>query len=344
MSRPLKILIATDAWHPQVSGVVRSLQRLEAELKKLGHEINFVTPNEYFSVPCPTYPEIPLAIGAYPKIRKQIEKENYDAIHISTEGPVGYATRKACLRLRLPFTTAYHTRFPEYVQARFHIPPQWTWQVYRWFHLKSQAVMVATPALKRELENLGLKKIKLWSRGVDTELFNPNTPNAFDGTGPHLLYVGRVAVEKNIEAFLATNTPGTKHVVGTGPQLEELQYKYPDVIFHGFKQGHELAQFYASADCFVFPSKTDTFGLVLLEALAAGTPVAAYPVSGPLDVIGLEGPGCLNDDLKIAIETALLVDPKTCREFALRHTWQKSAQQFLSNLSLIEKTQKQLVG
>lgn len=329
----MKILIATDAWEPQVCGVVRSLQALEIELVKLGHKVQFLTPKEFYKIPCPTYPEIPLSLARRSRV-VQILKSGYDAVHISTEGPIGIATRAACLKLNVPFTTAYHTKFPEYVEARFKIPAKWTIHLMRWFHQPAKATMVATESLKRELEGLGFKNLQMWSRGVDLDLFSPlkRRSDLLIGKGPQLLYVGRVAVEKNIEAFLSLKVEGTKHIVGDGPQLTELKEKYPEAIFHGAQYGDRLAEFYASADVLVFPSLTDTFGLVLLESLASGTPVVAYPVTGPLDVIGLNGPAALTEDLADGISRALKIDRQSCVEFAAGYSWKNSCLQFLSNL------------
>lgn len=331
----MKILIATDAWTPQVSGVVRSLQHLVSELEKLGHQAHLINPNDFPSLPCPSYPEIPLSLVTKYKVRKYLIESSFDSIHIATEGPIGFATRAACKDLGLSFTTAYHTKFPEYLHSRWKVPTQWTLRALRWFHSSSQAVMVATPGLKEELSSKGFKNLKIWSRGVDTSLFKPREDSSvFTTPGPHLLYVGRVAIEKNLEEFLSLNIQGTKHIVGDGPQLESLRKKFPDCHFYGSKTGEELARFYSSADVFVFPSKTDTFGLVLLEALASGTPIAAFPVRGPLDVIGNSPVGALNQDLGTAIQSALKISRKDCRHFAEDFSWRKCSEQFVENLSI----------
>lgn len=261
-----------------------------------------------------------------------IESHRPCVIHIATEGPLGYTARKYCVKKSIPFTTAFHTKFPEYVHARFGIPIAWTYKLMRWFHGKSQGIMVATQTIENELTKWGLKNIKRWTRGVDTELFKPSDKSFLDLPRPISLYVGRVAVEKNIEAFLKMDLQGSKLVVGDGPQMAELKRKYHDVHFVGVKEGDELAAHFAASDVFVFPSRTDTFGLVLLEALASGIPVAAYPVPGPLDVIGDAPVGCLNEDLNYAVRQALKADPAACRDYALEYSWETSTQQFLDNV------------
>ena len=279
--RPLRICIVTDAWHPQVNGVVRTLDSLRKELKAMGHQVYMLTPKMFKTIPCPTYPEIRLAwntIGRLPAIMKRWD---VDAVHIATEGPLGWAARRWCLKHNQPFTTAYHTAFPEYIAARTIFSENLFYPLFRKFHAPSAGVLVATPTVRQLLRDKGFKSIIPWTRGVDTELFRPHSAQE-DSETPVQLYVGRVAVEKNIEAFLACTTPGKKVVVGDGPAIEKLKLQYPDVEFLGAKFGEDLAAAYAAADVFVFPSKTDTFGLVMIEALASGTPVAAYPVQGRL--------------------------------------------------------------
>lgn len=263
---------------------------------------------------------------------RTIESFHPCVVHIATEGPLGYTARRYCVKRDIPFTTAFHTKFPEYVNARFGIPVSWTYKLMRWFHGPSRGVMVATQTIEDELLKWGLTDIKRWTRGVDTELFRPRDKDFLSLPRPISLYVGRVAVEKNIEAFLRLDLPGTKLVVGDGPQLAELTKAYPDVKFAGAKMGEELAAHFAAADVFVFPSKTDTFGLVLLEALASGIPVAAYPVPGPLDVIGDSPVGCLDEDLAEAVHQALNANPQTCRDYALEFSWETSVKQFLKNV------------
>ena len=329
----MKILLVTDAWFPQVNGVVRTLDSLRQQLRAQGHRCCYLTPKGFCTIPCPTYPEIRLALAPGRRLGQMIERFGPDCIHIATEGPLGLAARRWCLRHGFPFTTAYHTRFPEYVQARLRTPLAWTYAFERWFHASAQRVMVATESIRRELALHGIEHSLLWSRGVDTGLFRPRPKDALAGPRPIHLYVGRVAVEKNLEAFLNLDLEGTRYVVGDGPQLKLLSRRYPHVHFTGAKQGEELARIYASADVFAFPSRTDTFGLVMLEALACGVPVAAYPVPGPLDVIGGSGAGCLDEDLGRAIRGALKIDPALCRARAMEHSWATCAEKFVANLS-----------
>ena len=326
------LLIVTDAWHPQVNGVVRSLDRLGKELTKLGHEVHYLTPQSFKTVPCPTYPEIRLSLTMAWGVARAIEAVDPDYVHISTEGPLGFWARRYCKKHHKSFSTSYHTRFPEYLAARFPVPLSWTYALLRRFHNSGRCCMVATPSLKRDLEARGFDKLRYWGRGVDLDLFHPREDKVLDLPGPLLLYVGRVAVEKNIGAFLELDVPGTKVVVGGGPQLESLRKQYPDVHFLGLKEGEELAELYASCDVFVFPSKTDTFGIVLLEAIASGLPVAAYPVMGPVDVIGDSGAGVLNDDFETAVREALTIDRQICLDYAAQFSWEASARQFWSNI------------
>jgi glycosyltransferase involved in cell wall biosynthesis len=333
----MRILLVSDAWYPQVNGVVRSNDTVARELTQLGDEVHFLTPDKFVTFPCPTYPEIRLAVLPRRRIGRAVRQVMPDAIHIATEGPLGWATRRYCMRHRLPFTTAYHTRFPEYIQPRFGIPVKWSYSVMRRFHAPSLGTMVATQSLRSELEGRGFGNLRLWSRGVDTTLFRPRPSDETDALfaglpRPIQLYVGRVAVEKNIEAFLRTTVPGSKVVVGDGPQLAAMRQKYPQVTFVGYKAGEDLALHYAAADVFVFPSLTDTFGLVSLEALACGTPVAAFPVPGPMDVLGDAPVGSLNTDLQQAITTALRADRATCRTYAESFSWAACARQFRANL------------
>ncbi|QEX20832.1 GDP-mannose-dependent alpha-mannosyltransferase [Hypericibacter adhaerens] len=334
LARSLRILIATDAWRPQVNGVVRTLGRVTHELEAQGHQVEVVGPDRFRTLPCPTYPEIRLALLPGRRVARTIENFKPDCIHISTEGPIGRAARAWCLKHGHAFTTAYHTKFPEYVRARCAVPLAWSYAVVRRFHAPSTSVMVATDSIASELLAHGFTNIRRWSRGVDTELFRPRDDKDFlNLPRPIHLYVGRVAIEKNIEAFLELDLPGSKLVVGDGPQLPELKKRHPGAFFAGEKHGEELARHYAAADIFVFPSRTDTFGLVLLEALASGLPVAAYPVPGPLDVINGSGVGALHENLKSAIEAARDIDPGLCRAHALEFSWAASARQFLGNLA-----------
>jgi glycosyltransferase involved in cell wall biosynthesis len=328
----MRILIVSDAWFPQVNGVVRTLSTVAGELRALGHDVCVIGPHRFRTIACPTYPDIRLAVDAHRKLPPLIDAYRPDAIHISTEGPLGVAARRFCRRRGLAFTTAYHTKFPEYIEARTGIPPAWTYRVMRWFHAAAARVMVSTGSIESELRRNGFGNIVRWSRGVDTALFRPRDKSFFGDPRPVALYVGRVAVEKNISAFLDMPFTGTKYVVGDGPQLRMLRRRYPAVRFVGMKAGEDLARHFAASDVFVFPSRTDTFGLVLLEALASGVPVAAYPVAGPIDVIGDAPVGCLDENLAAAAAKAQTLSPDACREHALRFSWRRSAEQFIANL------------
>ncbi|MXN63677.1 glycosyltransferase [Stappia sp. GBMRC 2046] len=327
------ILIVTDAWRPQINGVVRSLERTAEELEGMDVRVEFLTPRAFRTLPCPTYPEIRLSLATPARIRRMIADAACDHLHIATEGPLGLMAARIARRDGRIFTTSYHTRFPEYVSARLPVPLSWSYGWLRRFHNSGQGCMVATMSLENDLQARGFTNLMRWSRGVDHHLFKPYEGSVLPESlpGPIFMYVGRVAVEKNIEAFLSLSLPGTKVVVGGGPQLERLRREHPDVHFTGAKVGEELARHYASADVFVFPSLTDTFGNVLLEALACGVPVAAYPVMGPLDVIGDTGAGVLNEDLQKAALAALDVPREHAREAALGYTWAESARQFLDN-------------
>ena len=341
----MKIAIISDAWYPQVNGVVRTLDTTRGELENLGHQVLMITPEMFRTFPCPTYPEIRLALFPRGKIARALEDFRPDSIHIATEGPLGWAARKLCLKRKIPFTTAFHTRFAEYVSARFRVPVSWGYAVLRRFHKPAVRVMAATETLRRELEDRGFGETALFSRGVDVDLFRPAASAEVNLPRPIYTYVGRVAVEKSLRDFLGLDLPGTKVIVGDGPQLAEFQADYPDAIFPGAKHGEELARYFAQSDVFVFPSRTDTFGLVMLEALASGVPVAAYPVPGPLDVLGgracraercpKDAVGCLADDLGGAIAGALTLDRGACRDFALSFSWEACARQFAGNLAVI---------
>ena len=328
----MRILVATDAWHPQVNGVVRTLTMMAEAAKSFGVEVSFLTPETFHTFGLPSYPDLRVAIPRRRRIAQMIEAAEPDNIHIATEGPIGFAARAYCRRRKIPFTTSFHTRFPEYVSARFPIPEAWVWAGLRWFHGASSAVMAATPALANELRERGFNHVVLWPRGVDGHLFRPREID-LGYAKPVYLSVGRVAVEKNLEAFLALDLDGTKVIVGDGPAKAELQAKYPKAVFLGSMQGEALAEVYSGADVFVFPSKTDTYGLVLLEALASGVPVAALPVTGPKDVIGSAPVGVLSDDLQAACLRALKIDRQACLDFAANHTWEASARAFVGNIS-----------
>ena len=338
--RPMRIMLATDAWEPQVNGVVRTLTRVVSELEAMGHTVEVIHPGQFKTFPLPTYAEIKVAIGVYEPVQERFKAFEPEAVHIATEGPIGLAARRICVEWKLPFTTSYHTRFPEYVSARLPLPLAAGYAYMKWFHKPSGRLMVATPTMREELSRHGFRNISAWSRGVDTEQFHPrreSEPDIFEGLArPIFLNVGRVAVEKNIEAFVALDLPGTKVVVGPGPQLDELKAKYPEVVFKGPKSGAELAAHYACADVFVFPSLTDTFGLVILEAMAAGTPVAAYPAPGPIDLIPGSAAGVLaltaTEGLREACIQALDLDRARVRAFAETFSWRACAEDFVKNL------------
>ena len=332
----MRILIATDAWHPQVNGVVRTLTSLANSAAALGAEVEFLTPDGFPSIVAPTYPGLRIAWPNRREIARRIEAAAPDAVHIATEGPVGWAVRGYCRRHKLAFTTSYTTRFPEYIAVRSIIPASVSYAVLRHFHSAAATTMVATASLRQELAVKGFKKLGNWTRGVDTDLFRPDDPVELDLPRPIFMTVGRVAVEKNIEAFLGLDLPGSKVVIGDGPQRAELTRRYPKVGFLGEKKGRELSAYFAAADVFVFPSLTDTFGVVQLEALACGTPVAAFPVTGPLDVIADHPIGALDNDLRSACLRALSMSRETCRSFALERSWENSARQFIGNLSALQ--------
>jgi glycosyltransferase involved in cell wall biosynthesis len=336
----MRIAIVTDAWSPQVNGVVRTLQSVQATLERQGHTVRIISPDLFYSVPCPTYPEIRLAVARTATVGAMIEEFAPDAVHLATEGPVCVAARRWCLRSAFPFTTAYHTQFPDYVSARSGVPADWIWHYIRWFHAPAQAVLASTPSIRRTLTDHGVGQVRAWGRGVDLSRFRPQaSPHpAFAGlAGPIQLYVGRVAIEKNLEAFLRTSRPGTKVIVGDGPARAQLEAAYPEAVFLGAQFGDDLAACYAGADVFVFPSRTDTFGLVMIEALACGTPVAAYPVTGPVDVLTPDV-GAMDEDLDAAIAAALTRDRAACAAYGRTFTWEASARQFLDALAPIRRT------
>ena len=336
----MRIAIVTDAWAPQVNGVVRTLEATKRELEALGHEILVVSPALFPSMPCPTYPEIRLAFAGRSRVGTMLAKFVPDAIHIATEGPLGLSARRWCLTEGHEFTTAYHTQFPDYVAARTPAPAEWVWRYIRWFHGPSRAILASTPSIADVLRGHGLGSVRPWGRGVDFAQFGSDgakDPAITALPGPILLYVGRIAVEKNIEAFLACRHSGTKVLVGDGPARAVLAQRYPDAHFVGSRSGAELAAAYRSADVFVFPSLTDTFGLVMAEALACGTPVAAFPVTGPLDVLD-ERVGAMADDLDVAIAGALTKDRAICAAYAARFSWAASAQQFVAALAPLRRT------
>ena len=341
----MKIHVATDAWHPQVNGVVRSLSMTVECLRRMGHKVEVIEPGRFWTVPCPTYPEIRLSLGCGRAVARILDRERPDSVHISTEGPIGWAARSWCLKNNRHFTTAFHTRFPDYVSIRTGIPAEWVWKVMRRFHGAAERTFTATATLAEELQKHGVERTHHWPRGVDLDQFHPGVephPAIKDLPRPILLNVGRVAPEKNIGAFLDLDVPGTKVVVGDGPALEKLKASYPDVIFLGAMHGPELASAYAAADVFVFPSRTDTFGLVNIEALACGVPVAAYPVAGPIDILGTDGRGvhggtgpigAVDEDLAEAVRRALHADRAAAAEEAQLYSWARCTERFLSGLA-----------
>ncbi|WP_439574355.1 glycosyltransferase family 4 protein [Phreatobacter sp.] len=329
----MRLAIATDAWEPQINGVVRSLGETARRLPALGIDPHFVTPQGLATLPLPTYPDIRLAIGAGAAIAARLDELSPEAVHIATEGPVGLAARRWCRSRGLPFTTSFHTRYPDYIRARVPVPEGWTYRALNRFHAPAVRTLVPTASVRAELEAHGFGHLVLWSRGVDADLFRPRPDARLDLPRPIMLSVGRLAVEKNLEAFLSLNLPGTKVVVGDGPQRAELAKRFPGTVFLGARTGEDLARIYAAADVFVFPSRTDTYGNVMQEALASGLPVAAFPVPGPLDVLAEPGAGVMDDDLARAIRGALRLDRAQCRVIAEGRTWEAAARQFADALA-----------
>jgi glycosyltransferase involved in cell wall biosynthesis len=333
----MRVLIATDAWHPQVNGVVRTLTSLARSAKTFGVDIEFLSPDGFPTMPVPTYPGLRLALPRRAQIARRIADFRPDAIHIATEGPIGHGVRAYCRRNCWPFTTSYTTRFPEYISARWPVPESFVYAALRRFHGAAAVTMVATPSLESELKERGFANLVRWTRGVDTDLFHPDRAIELPFARPIFACVGRVAVEKNLEAFLSLDLPGTKMVIGTGPQEADLKRRFPDAKFLGLIENGKLAAHLASADVFVFPSRTDTFGVVQLEALASGVPIAAFPVTGPKDVVGDHPIGALNENLRAACLSALSVSRDACREFALGYSWETSARQFLGHLRSVSQ-------
>ncbi|HTZ36430.1 MAG TPA: glycosyltransferase family 1 protein [Stellaceae bacterium] len=329
----MRVAIVSDAWHPQVNGVVRTLSAVCEGLNEAGHQAIVLGPDGYRTVPCPGYATIRLAIGAGRRLGRQLADFAPHAVHIATEGPLGLAARAFCQARGWRFTTAYHTRFPEYLRARTGLPLGWSYAVLRRFHAPSQSVMVATETMRRELAARGFGRIVAWTRGVDTTLFRPGCTPALALPRPVFVYVGRIAVEKNLPAFLDLDLPGSKLVVGDGPLLAALRRRYPAVHFAGAQSGEALVRHYAAADVMVMPSRTETFGLVMLEALACGVPVAAFPAAAPLDVLGNSGAAALDEDLGRAALAALAIPRERCRAYAERFSWQASVEQFLAHLA-----------
>lgn len=330
-----RLVIVSDAWHPQVNGVVRTLTKVREQMEARGFDVTIISPADYRSAPCPTYPEIRLALTLPSSVKARIEAIQPAYVHIATEGPLGIMARRACLKNKWRFTTSFHTRFPEYLRERLPVPLSWSYDLLRRFHNAAESCLVPTQSIHDELVARGFETLKVWTRGVDRALFRPQPDVDLQLPRPVFICVGRTAPEKNLEAFLSLDLPGTKLIVGDGPELAELKRKYPQAVFAGKQEGETLARYYAGADVFVFPSRTDTFGLVLLEAIACGVPVAAYPVPGPRDVIGATGAGVLSQDLQAAALDALAmgrVDPDTTlRGFS----WEACADIFESILTTI---------
>jgi len=326
-----RVALVTDAWKPQVNGVVTTWTHVRSDVEATGRTMDVIHPGTFRTIPCPRYPEIRLALFPDREVDRRLTELSPDAVHIATEGPLGLAARRWCVRNGAQYTTSFHTQFPAYLFAYARIHPRWTHRALRWFHGRGAATLVPTRSVQRELEAHGYRNVRLWTRGVDTELFKPR-PRRKDVARPVQLYVGRVTREKNLRAFLELNVPGTRCVVGEGPELAALRRKFPDVQFLGYRHGEELARIYADADVFVFPSRTDTFGLVMLEAMACGVPVAAFPVTGPIDVVSEGVSGCLHEDLEQAVVSALRLCPDACRAYAETFSWQRCADLFLASL------------
>lgn len=341
--RSLHVLTISDAWYPQVNGVVRSIEATNRELERMGHRVSVTSPCDFLTLPCPGYPEIRLSLLPYWPLSQRLKQLEPDVIHIATEGPLGNAARRYCLRHGIPFTTAYHTRFPQYLNAMYGIPESWVYRFLRRFHGGAHRLLTPTAHVESELSQWGLSNLARWSRGVDLEVFHPKvepSPLLQDMARPIFLCVGRVSVEKNMEAFLSLDLPGSKVIAGIGPELDRMRQKYPEAHFLGVLSRPELAALYTGSDVFVFPSRTDTFGLVMLEALACGTPVAAFPVQGPLDVVGNSEVAVLDNDLKHAALTALGIDRTSCRKHAEQYSWAEATKQFLAHQKLANQPQK----
>ena len=334
----MRIAIITDAWRPQVNGVVTTLGRTRDELEARGHEVTVVNPSGGRTIPCPTYPEIRLAVLPGRRVARELDATAPDAVHVATEGPLGMAARHYCLRQGLSFTTSYHTQFPQYLHKRAPVPESWSYAWLRRFHGRAVRTLVPTEQQRRDLVEHGFDNVVIWSRGVDTDLFRPRDREFLDLPRPICIYVGRVAVEKNLEAMLEARLPGSKLIVGDGPDYAKLRRRYPEAHFVGYKFGEALARHLAAADVFVFPSRTDTFGLVMLEAMACGTPVAAYPVTGPVDVVRHGISGWLHENLARAVERALTLPREGCRAAALERTWGKATGEFMSHLARADGT------
>jgi len=336
----MRIMIVSDAWFPQTNGVVHTLAQTAAWLGRFGHEVRLITPQDFRTVPCPTYPEIRVSVFPYRQVARTIAAFQPQALHIATEGPLGMAARRFCLVHGLNFTTSYHTQFPQYVRSRAPIPMWASYMALAWFHNAAERCMVSTKTVHEQLVARGFKRLARWRRGVDTQLFRPQDKGFLDLPRPIAVYVGRVAVEKNVDAFLSMPWQGSRLVIGDGPELPRLRAQYPTATYAGFRFGEDLAKHLAAADVLVFPSVTDTFGLVNLEAMACGVPVAAYPVTGPIDVVEDGVTGALDEDLARAAIRALQVDPQACRNRALQSGWDACTREFESNLAACRASQQ----
>lgn len=345
----MKILIVTDAWQPQVNGVVTTLVELARQLQAGGHEVVVIQPGQFRTWPCPGYAGLPVAFFPGRRLRELMDAAEPDAIHIATEGPLGWAARRHCLRRKLPFTTAFHTKFPEILHAAMRLPTAWGYALLRWFHKPSSGVMVPTQGVLEMLRARGFGHLRAWTHGVDTRLFAlTDPPHNYPPLGPLAhpvsLFVGHLSHEKNLDAFLGLDVPGSKVVCGVGPLASALRQRYPNVHWLGLLPRHELAQVYAAADVFVFPSRSDTFGLVMLEAMACGVPVAAYPVDGPLQVVGDSRGGALREDLRDAWMEALKIKRHEARDHALKFGWGRAAALFVEHLSVLPRPRRQRAG
>lgn len=329
----MKITLVSDAWHPQVNGIVTTIVHLSGALTRLGHTVQVVTPDRFRTWPCPGYPDVGLAFCCGPFLRPLIDRFEPQAIHLITEGPVGFAARRYCRQFAIPYTSSFHSYFPEYLKLRIGFPSSISYAYLRWFHHRSRRVMIATDSLARTLREKGFSRLARWPLGVDTEQFYPRGKAFIQDRRPIFMYVGRVAIEKNVEDFLRLKLPGTRYVVGDGPQRPDLESRYPEARFAGYQRGEMLSRFMSAADVLVFPSKTDTFGLAMLEALACGVPVAAFPVPGPSDVIRDDRVGVLDCDLRRAALEALTLKPVDCRRYALDWSWEQSANEFVKQLA-----------
>ena len=330
----MKIQLLTDAWIPQINGVVTTYRHLRSRIESRGIDFGVIHPGQFRGMACPFYSSLRLALGVRRRLARTLVPGSFDAIHIATEGPIGWAARSWCLRHRIPFTTSYHTQFPQYLKRYCRLPESLSYRALRHFHSRARNTLVPTPSVRRELEARGFPHLRVWTRGVDPALFHPGEKTEYlDRPSPKFLYCGRVAREKGIENFLNLDLPGTRIVVGDGPLLPSLRRRHPEVVWSGFRQGRELAACYRSADVFVFPSRTDTFGVVMLEALASGLPVAALPVTGPRDVITSDKAGVLDHDLRRSALRCLDLDPSDAAAFGRRFTWERVADIFLDSLA-----------